>query len=427
MAREHRKLDQLKKLLDRLPHTYMGFPVDETGNNGRSPAGDHGKRGIALIIAIMIISVMMLFTSDLILSSQVNITLASTNRDNIKAEYMAKSGMNAALLLLTSDLAYDLYNSKISKGATLSDGLGDIWSAMNGLPIGGETLEMMTQFQESFDLNAVMDSKVMDQLKLFDGAFVLDVTDESQRINLNLCKNNKCAETLAALKLLFACPAEKAFLDEKKLSGDELAYRIRDWIDTNATADEKSGYSDEDEPYAKREPKMLAKNAPMDSLEELRLVEGWDEEVHAVFAPFLTIFPYKKGTTDSPGDFKINLNTASRSMLQCIFPESKGDCQEKSAIALAKRNRDNSTLGAPGQKVEDVLKDALCYQGASGQEGETSNKANWFTQHSMVYRIETRGNVGDSEKKLVAVVERTMPDVKKNEKRTFRILYLKVI
>lgn len=429
-------LKHLHRLRRRLPHTYMGFPVDETGDNGRTPVGDSGKRGIALIIAIMIISVMMLFTSDLILSSQVNITLASTNRDNIKAEYMAKSGMNAALLLLTSDLAYDLYNSKISKGATLSDGLGDIWSAMNGLPIGGETLEMMTQFQESFDLNAVMDNKVLDQLKLFDGAFVLDVSDESQRINLNFCASGRCNETMEMLKALFSCPAEKAFLDEKKLSGTELAYRIKDWIDDetpNPIADDRSGYNDEDEPYAKREPKMLAKNAPMDSLQELRLIEGWDEEVHAVFSPFLTIFPYKKGSTDAragsagTSDFKINLNTASRALLQCMFPEAKGDCQEKSAIALAKRNRDNSTLGAPGQKVEDVLKETLCYQGSSGQEGEASNRANWFTQHSMVYRIETRGNVGDSEKKLIAVIERTMPDVKKNEKSTIRILYLKVI
>ena len=72
-----------------LPQTYMGFPVDETGDNGRSNDPNQGKRGIALIIAIMIISVMMLFTSDLILSSQVNISLASANRDNIKAEYMA--------------------------------------------------------------------------------------------------------------------------------------------------------------------------------------------------------------------------------------------------------------------------------------------------------------------------------------------------
>ena len=410
------------------PKTYMGFPVDETGDNGRTKEPNEGKRGIALIIAIMIISVMMLFTSDLILSSQVNISLASASRDNIKAEYMAKSGLNAAILLLGSDLAYDLVSSELSKGTSaLTDGLGDIWSAMNGLPIGGDTLEMLGQFQESFDMNAVMDSKVIDQLKLFDGAFVLDVSDESQKINLNFCGNGRCRETTNMLEALFACPAEKAFLDQKKLSGKELAFRIKDWIDNAAseTASEESGFNDENEPYTKRDPKMLAKNAQMDSLDELRLIEGWDEEVHAVFAPYLTIFPFQIQSTDNK--FKMNINTTSRALLQCLFPEAKGDCQEKSAIAFAKRNADNSTLGAPGQKIEDILKDTLCYQGGPDKEQDAQNRANWFTQNSMVYRVETRGNVGNSEKKLLAIVERTMPDPKKNEKASYKILYLKVI
>lgn len=414
-----------KKRHSWLPATYMGFPVDESGANGRYAAAPEGKRGIALIIAIMIISVMMLFTSDLILTSQVNISLATSARDNIKAEYMAKSGLNVSLLLLASDLAYDLYNSKITKGGGLSDGLGDIWSAMNGLPIGGETLEMLGQFQESFDLSAVMDNKIIDQLKLFDGAFVLDVSDESQRINLNLCRTGRCVETTAMLELLFSCPAEKAFLDEKKLNGTEMSYRIKDWIDENSTAEDASGYNDENEPYTKREPKMFAKNAQMDSLEEIRQIEGWDEEMHAVFSPFLTIFPYQYATTDK--NFKMNINTTSRALLQCLFPEAKGECLEKSALALNKRNTDNSALGAPGQKIGDILKDTLCYQGEAGKDQEAKNRANWFSQSSMVYRIETRGNVGNSEKKLISVIERIMPDPKKNEKSSIRILYQKVM
>jgi len=410
-----------------LPKTYMGFPVDATGDNGRSSDPDAGKRGIALIIAIMIISVMMLFTSDLILSSQVNISLATAARDNIKAEYMAKSGLNAGLLLLGSDLAYDLVNAEMTKGTSLSDGLGDMWSALNGLPIGGDTLEMLGQFQESFEMNAVMDSKVIDQLKLFDGAFVLDISDESQKINLNFCGFGRCRETTNMLEALFACPAEKAFLDQKKLSGKELAFRIKDWIDSAAVevASEESGFNDENEPYLKRVPKMMAKNAQMDSLDELRLIEGWDEEVHAVFSPYLTIFPFQIQSTDNR--FKMNINTTSRALLQCLFPEAKGDCQEKSALAFAKRSAENTNLGAPGQKIEDILKDTLCYQSGPENEQDAQNRASWFTTSSMVYRVETRGNVGNSEKKLLAIIERTMPDVKKNEKASYKILYLKVI
>lgn len=408
----------------KLPKMLWGFPVEAVGAS-TAKAKDQGKRGIALIIAIMIISVMMLFTSDLILSSQVNLSLATSYRDNLKAEYMAKSGLNAAQLLLSADLAYDLFQAQQDPKATLSDGLGDFWSAMNGLPIGGETLEMMSSFQEQFELNAVLDSGVMDQLKLFDGSFTLDVSDESQKINLNYCATSRCSETMLMLEALFACPAEKAFLEEKKVGGRELAYRIKDWVDTDSRAEEASGYNDENDPYQKREPKLTAKNAPLDSVDELRIIEGWDEEIHAVFAPYVTVYPFQQSSTDKR--FQININTASRALLQCLFPEAKGDCAEKSAIALKKRNDDKSSMGAPGQKVPDILQETLCYTGGDGNAGEANNRAAWFQQYSMVYRVDVQGSVGDSVKKLTAVIERSMPDAKKNEKATYKILYWKII
>jgi hypothetical protein len=111
-----------EKLLGlRLPSTLWGFPVEATDDiQGDDPSISHpqgaqkrrGERGIALLIAIMIISIMMLFTSELIIMSQVNITLATHQRDNVKAEFLAKSGMNAALLLLASDKAFDLYQAQ---------------------------------------------------------------------------------------------------------------------------------------------------------------------------------------------------------------------------------------------------------------------------------------------------------------------------
>lgn len=429
----------------RLPKTLWGFPIEEDGESKASQheveaavraSGDPDapkkvvvrarERGIALIIAIMIISIMMLFSTDLILSSQVNMSLATAQRDNLKGEYMAKSGLNAGILLLAADMAYDLFMLQQNpKGGALSDGLGDFWAALNGLPIGGETLEMVTQFQESFGLNAVMESGVLDQLKLFDGAFIVDVQDESSKININFCAQSRCGATLAMLEALFSCPAEKQFLDQKKVTPKELAYRIKDWVDFDSKAAEETGYNDEDEPYRKREPQIRAKNAPMETLDELRLIEGWDEDIQAVFSPYLTVWPYQKNGQDQT---RINVNTANRALLGCLFPESKGDCQEKSALALKGRNDDKAALGGDGKKMSDILRDTLCYNGGDSQNPDDSaNKANWFSQASMTFRIEVLGNVGDSSRKLVAVVERQMPDPKKNEKSTYRILYWKLI
>lgn len=420
-------MGHLPKLLKRLrpPATLYGFPVEQEGRSDAAGKSQKGKRGVALIIAIMIISIMMLSTSELILTSQVNVTLATQGRDNLKAEYMARSGFNAGLLLLSADFAYDLFMAQQNPKSGLNDGLGDWWGLMNGLPIGGETLEMVSQFQESFNVNSVMGSGVLDQLKLFDGSFILDVSDESSKININFCaQDGRCTRTMAMLEALFACPAEKAFLDQKKLNGKELAYRIKDWIDFDGKASEESGYNDEDEPYIKREPRLRAKNAPMDTMEELRLIEGWDEEVHAVFSQYLTVFPFQiKGQDRS----QVNLNTATRALLQCLFPESKGECAEKSTLALNTRNNDKTSLGGEGKKMSEILRETLCFNGGDAQTDDASSKASWFAQNSMIFRIEVQGAVGDSSKTLSAVVERTMPDPKKNEKSTYRVLYWKVI
>ncbi len=418
-------MERLLKLFQKfkMPRTLWGFPVEEDGVS-TAAARNQGKRGIALIMAIMIISIMMLFTTDLILTSQVNMTLATTKRDSLKEEYLAKSGFNIGLLLLSADFAVDLFMAQQDPKAGLSDGMGDLWSAMNGLPIGGESAEMMMGFQEEFGLNSVLDSGVMDQLKLFEGSFIVNVADETGKINVNDCFNSRCQEGLLMLEAMFSCPAEKAFLDQKKLNGRELAYRIKDYIDKDARADEASGYNDEDEPFGKRVPKQAAKNAPLDSVDELRMIEGWDEEVHAVFSPYITAFPFTIGSTERK--FQMNINTASRAMLQCLFPEAKGDCAEKSAVALKKRTDLGQTLGSGDTKIADILRDTLCFTGGDGNPGEANNKANWFTKYSMVYRIEVMGELNGNQRKLTAVIERIMPDPKKNEKAAYRLLFFKI-
>src|SRR5690606_10272926 len=125
--------------------------------------------------------------------------------------------------------------------------------------------EMIDMFSESMGLSKVMDGGVISTLKEFDGSFVVNVTDESQKINVNYCHSGRCNETLLMLEALFSCPAEKVFIENKKINPKELAYKIKDWVDDNNRAESESGVSDEADPYLKREPKVRPKNAPFDS------------------------------------------------------------------------------------------------------------------------------------------------------------------
>ena len=422
-SHEGAKLKTSKGPKRSLPNTLWGFPVSDEVHTTEQRSY-HKKRGVALVIAIMVISVMMLFAADLIVASQVNLELSVAHRDNIKAEYLAKSGVNAATLMISADFAYDLAMIQLGMQKELEDTAGDIWSAMNGLPIGGETVEMITQFQEGFDLNQVLDSAVMEQLRLFEGMFVLKVEDEQSKINVNYCAQGRCSETLLMLESLLSCPAEQQFLDRKNVNPKELAYKIKDWVDADSRAEESSGVSDEGDPYANRTPKVRTKNAPFDSLDELRLIDGWDEEIHRVFSPYLTVYPFQEKGTDK---HHINLNTAPRALLQCLFPESRGQCAEQSTLALVERqNAGGAALGKSGQKIEDILKSTLCYQGAGSASGEASDRTKWFQKHSMTYSIESRGQVGNREKVVHAVIQRVMPDLKKGDEKATKLLHWKL-
>ena len=177
-------------------------------------------------------------------------------------------------------------------------------------------------------------------------------------------------------------------------------------------------------PYANRTPKVRTKNAPFDSLDELRLIDGWDEEIHRVFSPYLTVYPFQEKGTDK---HHINLNTASRALLQCLFPESRGQCAEQSTLALAQRQAaGGAALGKSGQNIDDILKSTLCYQGAGAASGEASDRTKWFQKYSMTYSIEARGQVGNREKVIRAVIEREMPDLKKGEEKATKLLHWKL-
>lgn len=403
------------------PSSYFGFPV-------LSFTGQFKKiknKGVAIILAILLSAVVVIFSTDLIIVTQVSLQLASKHRDNIKAEYMAKSAFNLSTFLLLADFGVDwfLKSDQSPLPQDPKDSLSEFWSMLNGLPIGGETVEMLAAAQESFDLSAVNDEDVLGTLKLFDGQFVLNISDESSKVNVNLCSKGQCVRVLAMLEALFSCPAEFDFLEAKQLKPAELTYRIKDWVDKRGRAEAGSGFNDEDEPYLKHNPPYKAKNGPFYSTEELRLIEGWDDDVHAVFSPYITAYPYQEKTRQKP---TININTAPKALLACLLPNTRVDCSESFAINLKKRASDNTDLATSPQALKQVLQETFCTLPNAENNAPDKDPTNWFDVRSDVYRIETTGIVGDQERKIVAVIERRMPDVKKKENYAYRLLDYKL-
>jgi len=417
----------------RLPETILGFPVEmpaESTSNPSSRVRRVRERGIALLMAVMIIGLMMIFASDMIVTSSVELAMAVRNRDNVKAEFIAKSAANLATFTLAADLAKDLFLAGPQSPMPSKPGEASVkfWDSLNALPpIGGQSKEALAVVAEGLGLSSVLDSGVLDQMQLFEGDMKINVADERARINVNYCSSGArepCTVVKLMLNALLSCPAERLFLEKRKVTPEQLAARIQDYVDSDSRADPDSGFNDENDPYQRRANQMRAKNAPLDTLDELRVVDGWDDDVHAVFSRYLTAYPFWRKREERP---RINLTSSSREMLQCIFPEARGEGAEKLALALRARDADGEPIFQPGQKMSDILRGLVGYSTGSGQPNDPNDKATWFSKWSNVYRVSTESTVGGSTKRLEMVVERVMPEPAKGQTSSHRILYYKML
>ena len=384
------------------------------------------QSGVALIIAVMTISIIMMFAVDFIVSSNLEFKMAVIQRENVKAEYLAKSGANLAIFLISADYGVDLFMASPQSPAktAMTDNLGDFWGMINGLPIGSDNAKKVG---EMFKLGAVMDEEVINQMKQLDGEFVVDVQDEQSKINVNYCVHGRdCPEVMAMMDSLMNCPVEKVFLERKEVKWRELAYKIKDFVDKNSTAEPFSGLSDEAEPYRKKKIPYSPKDAPLDSVDELRLVDGWDRDIHTVFSRYMTVYPFQDANkTQVPP--KININTAPRELLSCLFSDMKADCREKSIISLNERDDKKSSSVATEKDIADFVKKNFCYTPPAGTAAPGTDKTKWFDVKTTVFRIKVRGQSGDQEKNLEVVVERRAPDLAKNIKSSFRVLYSRML
>lgn len=405
----------MKSKRSKMPKTYMGFPVDDDQDSGRKSR----KKGIALIIAVLAVAMIMIFSSTMIINTQVGLELAISHRDRVKAEYMAKSAFNLATLILTADFGVDLMKASGKFGAKLpmSDGPSEFWTSMNGIPFGAETVEMMSSMVENFELSSVNDEGTIDLLKLFDGQFIMEITDEAGKINLSKCAvDGRCSDVVTMLERLFECPAEASFLADKNIVPKELAQRLKDWVDENKSS-RGSGFGSEDDPYQKKSPPYSAKNSPMESVSELKLIEGWDDDIHAVFSPYITIFPFYRQKSDFT---KLNINSASKELMGCLIPEAKGSCNDKFLQKYNSLAKEGTQLAEDSSGIKSVLSDAFC------NDGDQSS-GEWFTTYSPVFRIQVSGVVGQQEKKLTAVIQRVMPDKAKEITDPYKILYWRLM
>ncbi len=237
------------------------------------------KRGMALILTILIISLIVSLTLQFNRSMRSDVHAAANLRDGLKLSYVAKSGFNYALAVLRQDTA---------EGN--ADSIQEAWADPRTLSADSASL-----FNEC--------------------RFEVQILDHSARIQINrLIDNRQPQQFVPAQRDLL-----KRFLTQFDLEdeqAEDIIHAIKDWIDSDNTDTDEFSRA-ENTYYQGLESPYECKNAPIQFLEELLIVKGITTELfygtkeRPGIANFLT--PH--------GDGVININTADRVVLKALSAE----------------------------------------------------------------------------------------------------------
>lgn len=217
------------------------------------------QRGIALVTAIMIVAIAAAIAVQIAFAHQLWFRQMENVSDRGATDWLRRGALHYASVALIEDAA----QSSI-------DHLGETWAmALPTLPVEG-------------------------------GAIRVSIEDGLSRFNLNgVWRNNAQSPQDMAI---FGRLLQTLHLDPL------LVNALVDWIDPDSVA--LAGGA-EDIDYLNGNPPYRAGNRPLTSVDELRLVRGFDAKTMAILLPFVTVLP-----PSAPAG--INVNTASPEMLAAL-------------------------------------------------------------------------------------------------------------
>lgn len=227
----------------------------------------------------------------------------------------------------------------------------------------------------------------------------LDIEDAAARFNLNAMLQQGKVDEAMRTQLASLIEGVIAIMPEPPAEGHydaaQLAANVADWIDADDVASDGSA---EQEIYARQTPPRRPSNLPLLSVDELRLVDGFDGPLVEALRPFVGVYPLVGGGG-------INLNTAP-------------------PWVLAQLQRGSEISGFRPLEAEDVKRIVEAREKGPLCAGEAATAPNCTplteilgtdtieptpTMRSSVFRVRATARVVDVERRIEAVIDRSDP------------------
>lgn len=320
------------------------------------------NRGMALLIALSVISLMVVLTIQFNKDMRQNLLVSRTLSNSLTLETMARSGIDIAMAVLNKD----------AKDAD-TDSLQDSWALLAEEDLsqlferGSLTIKIIDN-SGKFQINSVVQSKARQQ------------TEQSPQ--------QASAQEQNARNILWRLLRNEPF----KLEDDaarSIIDSLIDWIDAK-DGDGEEEYGAESSYYQSLNPPYPSKNGPVEFIEELLLVKGFTPELlfgtdkHPGLAPLLTAQGH---------DGLININTADPLLLQALHEDlTKEMAADMQAFREDKNNKDKLTST---KWISEVLPSFT---------GQNTLKNISVKSHS--FTISSHAQLDSTEENIVATVQR---------------------
>lgn len=261
------------------------------------------EEGVALILAIATVAILAVMLTDMHETTGTAFAVSTSQRDAVQAEYMAKSAINLTRLLIGKEPEVRRFVDPLYRAATGRPAPQiPVWNFIDELlsPFCTPEDQRDTLTQLGVDFG---DTTGFDDLP---GTCSVIAVSENGKINVNdpLFLDGERARDSVASQLfsltggyLPESPYDALFMEEDE-SGNittrmDLVAAVIDWwdrdiqrtdFDPGAGTTRTGGSGTEDDAiYQLRDDPYRNKNAPFDSLQELRLVRGFNDDVWATF------------------------------------------------------------------------------------------------------------------------------------------------
>jgi len=307
------------------------------------------KRGVALIVVIVTAAVFAAVMTELMFNSSVDLEGAASARDQVRAEYLARSAINLGRLAIKTQMLID-QNLKNPQAASMMGAFANFQLAdmvpMLAKVFGGES-------DERAGLTSMFGIEPGSLKGLGVGAnatFDLQMVSEDGKINLNcgagLNDQPRQAILYGVLSALFYPPRynpifEAPDADGQYMTRDDVARAIIDWADIDDqrySPDGKSGGA-EDYRYDVGKDPYRAHNHRFDTVEEVNLVRGMGDQLWGTFGEMLTVY----------GGCKVNLNALKQEhwpLMAAIIRATVKDDQKQNPVLV-----DDALLGQAAQQI----------------------------------------------------------------------------